>query len=265
MATVEKAEIKIITANNIGADIEDMLEQARKSEHMHEGGKLALADAVKKVNALTELFVRSVNEGELDLSKLAPEEIEGLVKRWINRCVGLLENLTLMSQNAQLSAAGMVAAYKNAMKAPMKIMEAERKKMEAIKEAIEEQERTGDPDLDGRTISRAMGQHPGDPLADRRKLKESESNGAAKDSPEEKPAETGISKLSGVRKELVTQIDASLVLLAEDTPDAEILRTYRKFIVEGGDLRTKDGRELREQAESLLKTKTKIKNGKNSR
>ena len=262
MATVEKAEIKIITANNIGADIEDMLEQARKSEHMHEGGKLALADAAKKVNALTELFIRSVQEGELDLSKLAPEEIEGLVKRWINRCVGLLENLTLMSQNAQLSAAGMVAAYKNAMKAPMKIMEAERKKMEAIKEAIEEQERTGDPDLDGRTISRAMGQHPGDPLADRRKPNGSEPSDVTKTSPEE-PIPADISKLSPARKELITQIDNSMNLLATGSPDAEILRTYRKFIVEGGDLRTKDGRELREQAESLLKAKAKSKNGKN--
>lgn len=260
MATIEKAEIKILTANNIGADIEDMLEQAKKAEHMHEGGKIALADAAKKVNALTELFVRSVKEGEIDLSKnMEPEQIEGLVKRWINRCVGLLENLMLVSQNAQLSSAGMVAAYKNAMKAPMKVMEAERKKMEAVKAAIEEQQKTGDPDLDIRTIARAVGEHPGDPLADRRKPNGA-SNGAS-EVHEEKPAEPDLSKLSPARKELVTQIDASLALLAKDNPDAEILGAYRKFIVEGGDLRTKDGRELREQAESLLKAKNPRRKG----
>jgi hypothetical protein len=166
---IEKAEIKILTANDIGADIEDMLSQAQKAEHMHEGAKLALGDAAKKVNALAEHFRKSVEDGELKLEELdAPEKIDGLVRRYIARAVGILENLQSGFQNSQIASAGMVAAYKNAMKAPMKIMEAERRKLEALKSALEEQQKTGDPDVDLRPPTRGSGVHPGDPLAGRR-------------------------------------------------------------------------------------------------
>jgi hypothetical protein len=166
---IEKAEIKILTANGIGADIEDLLGQAQKAEHMHEGARLALGDAAKKVHALVDHFRKSIDDGELKLEELdAPEKIDGLVRRYLARAVGILENLQLVSQNSQIGSAGMVAAYRNAMKVPMKIMEAERKKLEALKAALEEQQRTGNSDLDLRPATRASGVHPGDPLADRR-------------------------------------------------------------------------------------------------
>lgn len=244
--TVEKAEVKILTANSIGADIEDMLEQAQKAEHMHEGAKIALADAAKRVNALAEHLRKAIQDGEVKLEELnEPDKIEGLVRRYIARAAGLLENLHLMSQNAQLGAAGMVTAYKNAMKAPMKVMEAERKKMEAIKEAIEEQQQSGEHDLDLRNISaRVTGQHPGDPLKNRRQ-------------PAEAPVEP-VPDLAPARLDLIKQLDLAISRAKGD--DVSLLQEYREYVVGGGDLRTKQGRELRKKAEPLLK----VTNGKDS-
>lgn len=252
MATVEKAEVKILTAHDIGADIEDMMEQAQKAEHMHEGAKIALGDAAKKVNVLAEHLKKSIEDGDIKLEEIdSPEKIEGLVRKYIARAVNILENLQLMEQNAQIGSAGMVAGYKNAMKAPMKIMEGERKKMEALKEAIEEQQKTGDHDLDLRPVSRATGVHPGDPLADRRK-----SNGQTETVPEaQKPTNP-----------LLEQLELGLAGLDSQSEPAQKLVQLRDFLLGGGDLRTKEGRELKAVVKPLLdalSTESKAKRGKN--
>jgi hypothetical protein len=237
MATVEKAEIKILTAHDIGADIEDMMEQARKAEHMHEGAKLALGDASRKVNALADHLKKSIEDGELKLGEVdAPQKIEALVRKYIVRAVNLLENLSLIAQNSQIGSAGMVAAYKNAMRAPVKVMEGERKKMEALKEALEEQQRTGDPDLILRPVARAAGTHPGNPLADRK------SNGQTEEpTPEQKPT-------SG----FLEQLELGLAGLDAQSEAAQKLGGLRDFLLGGGDLRTKEGRELKALAKPLL-------------
>jgi len=254
MATLEKAEIKILTAGDIGADIEDMMEQAQKAEHMHEGAKLALGDASRKVNALAEHLKKSIEDGDLKLGEIdSPEKIDGLVRKYIVRAVNILENLQLMAQNSQIGSAGMVAGYKSAMRAPMKVMEGERKKMEALKEAIEEQQRTGDPDLILRPVSRATGAHPGDPLADRRK-----SNGQTEEPiSEQKPTSP-----------FLEQIELGLAGLDEQSEPAQKLMRLRDFLLNGGDLRTKEGRDLKAVAKPLLdalsvESKAK-KRGKNS-
>lgn len=253
MATVEKAEVKILTAHDIGADIEDMMEQAQKAEHMHEGGKLALGDAAKKVNVLAEHLRKSIEDGDIKLEEIdSPEKIEGLVRKYIARAVNILENLQLMAQNSQIGSAGMVAGYKNAMKAPMKIMEGERKKMEALKEAIEEQQKTGDHDLDLRPVSRATGVHPGDPLADRRKT-----NGQTEQNTPEQPKPAS---------PLLEQIELGLAGLDSQSEPAQNLIGLRDFLLGGGDLRTKEGRELKASVKPLLdalSTESKAKRGKN--
>jgi uncharacterized phage infection (PIP) family protein YhgE len=258
MATVEKAEVKILTAHDIGADIEDMMEQAQKAEHMHEGGKLALGDAAKKVNVLAEHLRKSIEDGDIKLEEIdSPEKIEGLVRKYIARAVNILENLQLMAQNSQIGSAGMVAGYKNAMKAPMKIMEGERKKMEALKEAIEEQQKTGDQDLDLRPVGRATGAHPGDPLADRRK-----SNGQTE------KTEQNVPEQSKPTSPLLEQIELGLAGLDNQSEPALKLTGLRDFLLGGGDLRTKEGRELKAVAKPLLdalSVESKAKRGKNSR
>jgi hypothetical protein len=261
MATIEKAEIKIFTANEIGADLEDMMEQAQKAEHMHEGAKIALADAYKKVNALADYLHKTIEDGELNLAEIdTPEKIEGLVRRYIGRCAGVIENLGLMAQNAQLGAAGMVAAYKNAMKAPMKVMEAERKKIDAVKSVLDQATASGgDPDVQLRAPPRPTGAHPGNPLADRRSNGQANpSNGAAAAQQQnEEPQQPMTVVLTGKPAELLKQVEAGLATLQankpeEKTPEMAVLLGFKTFLQRGGDLRTKEGRELKTQALAAL-------------
>ena len=181
--SIDKAEVKILTANEIGASIEDMLEEAQKNEHMYAGAKTALGDAYKNIGALTDVFKNEVEEGTIKLEELRePEQIEGLVRKFVSRAMNVVETMRLQAQNAQIGSAGMVAAFTKAMGVPKRVMDVERGKMEAVKAAIEAQLR-GEPleqDLEvGRPAARAPGMHPGDPLATRR-IPESKPNGAKK-------------------------------------------------------------------------------------
>jgi len=179
---IDKAEVKILTANEIGASIEDMMEEAQKNEHMYAGAKNALGDAYKNIGNLVDVFKREVEEGTIKFDELRePEKIEGLVRKFIARAMNIVESMQLQAQNSQIGAAGMVAAFTKAMGIPKKVMDVERGKMEAVKAAIEAQLRgDGDEDLElGRPAARVTGTHPGDPLAARR-IPESKPNGAKK-------------------------------------------------------------------------------------
>jgi len=260
MATIEKAEIKIHTANEIGVDLEDMMEQAVKAEHMHEGAKIALADAYKKVNALADHLHKAVEDGDVKLEDLdTVEKIEGFTRHYIAHCANVVDSLRLMAQNAQLGSAGMVAAYKNAMKVPMKIMDAERKKLEAVQSVLEAAQAAGEGDVElrpGAPAPRPVGIHPGNPLGARRAAEKSAKEEGDQAS-QEAVSSSSQTKLTGKPAELLKQVEAGLSALDAanpdvKTPEMQTLQRCKEFLQSGGDLRTKEGRELKEQTLAIL-------------
>jgi hypothetical protein len=172
MATIDKAEIKILTAIEIGATLEDMLESSQRHENMHAGAKDVLATAYKNIGQLEETLKQEIESGAINFDELKdPNKMQALVRKFIARAMNIVDNMKVNSQNAQIGAAGMVAAYKSAMGVSKKVMDVERGKMEAVKAALEQQlagQGEEDLDLTGRPAARVVGMHPGDPLADRR-------------------------------------------------------------------------------------------------
>jgi len=182
--SIDKAEVKILTANEIGASLEDMLEEAQKNEHMYAGAKEALGHAYKNIGQLTEVLKNEIEEGTIKLGELRePEQIEGLVRKFIARAMNVVESMQLHAQSSQIGAAGMVAAFTKAMGVPKKVMDVERGKLEAIRAAIQaELDGKGGEDVDlTRPRARPTGVHPGNPLAERRE--EAKPNGKAKKKP----------------------------------------------------------------------------------
>lgn len=176
--SVEKSEVKVHTANDIGVAIEDLLEQAQRAEKMHEGAKLILAEAIKNVGLLPEHLERDITEGKVKLDELGSlEAISGLVRKYLGHVQNMLENMRLGSQNAAIGSAAMAVAYQKSMGVAQRVRDTEKSKIDAVAK-IEGTPEGEDVDL-RRTKSRVDGQHPGNPLAARREVKP-EAQGSAK-------------------------------------------------------------------------------------
>jgi hypothetical protein len=174
MSNIDKAEIKKLTAINIGAGIEDMQEQARTAEKMHQGGHLILKEAVSKIAALTEVLRSEFIEGTIKASDIeAPEKVEALVRKYIARAQNIVDNMRMGEVNAQIAAAAAAQAYGRAMTVVTKVVTEEQGKIEALTAPSQE----ADVEDAGRPPARPVGQHPGDPLADRRTAAKSSDEG----------------------------------------------------------------------------------------
>jgi hypothetical protein len=162
MSTLEKAEVKKLTAINIGAGIEDMQEQARTAEKMHQGGHLILKEAIGKIAALTDVLRSEFIEGVIKPADIeSPEKVEALVRRYIARSQNIVDNMRMGEVNAQIAAAAAAQAYGKAMTVVTKVVAEEQRKIDAVMSPEQ-------PVEEDRPQARAVGQHPGDPLADRR-------------------------------------------------------------------------------------------------
>ena len=167
---IDKSEIKILTANNIGADLEDMQEAAQRAEYTHEGARKALAEAGVKVAQLAGHIERDLEEGKIDVAELKePLGIERLLKRYLGKAIGVLDNLHEGAKIAHATSAGMASAYKKSMGVSKKVKDDEIAKVKGLLETLELAKQVGDgEEVDLTAGSRPAGRHPGNPLAARR-------------------------------------------------------------------------------------------------
>lgn len=174
MSNIDKAEIKKLTAINIGAGIEDMQEQARTAEKMHQGGQLILREAVSKIAALTDVLRSEFIEGTIKAADLeSPEKVEALIRKYIARAQNIVDNMRMGEVNAQIASAAAAQAYGRAMTVVTKVVTEEQGKIEAAAAPSQ----TEDAEDGGRPPARPVGQHPGDPLAGRRAATKSPDEG----------------------------------------------------------------------------------------
>lgn len=191
--SIEKAELKVLVAHSIGSDMENKLEAAQRLEHQYEGGQLALKQAKIDILSIAEHLKKDLEEGKLDPKKLELNSelaVHDFVKKWLGRCFISLDGTKEKQRSMQLGAAGMVKGIKDCMTVPLKVMEQERAKMEAVKRAIEEGTVTAGEDgaleetaPQKRPGARPAGTRPADPLAAVRARsgpKKTKKNGASK-------------------------------------------------------------------------------------
>lgn len=154
--SIEKSEIKILTAQEIGVRLDDLVEAATKEEATLSGAKQALTTAAMKVEELQKHVEKDLDEGKIDL------EQQKLIKPWIDRAAGVIRNLATQAEVNQLQARGKIMAFKQSVAEVKRVQDVEKAKVEAAK---------APPDtlIEGQPAKRAPGQHPGDPLAKRRR------------------------------------------------------------------------------------------------
>jgi hypothetical protein len=191
---IEKAELKALVANDIGADIEDQLEAAVRVEHQFEGGRMALGKAEQNLAVIIAALEKALEDGELDHKELDSQQaVYGLLKRWLGRCAHMLAETREHEHRGQIGAAGMIKGIRKCMAIPLKMMQVERAKIEAVKIALDGGEARILPDgsveatPSSRPGARAPGARPGDPLAGVR-ARGAKPNGKAKRATKKRPA-----------------------------------------------------------------------------
>lgn len=125
--SLEKSEVRIGVANEIGCAMDDALEAARGQVKYCEGGNAFLLLAQKKVQALAKLVDDDLDgKGEGLIKDI---ETADLVKKFVTRAVAIIGSEAAGAGNAKLVATGHVQALEAAVKNLKKKVEAETAKV----------------------------------------------------------------------------------------------------------------------------------------
>ena len=125
---VDKAELKIAVATDIGASIEDTFEAAKKDMYRQEGAINAYSQAAKACELLCEHVNKDLEEGKIESLETAD-----LVKHWLTRAANAQRTLVRNAENLGMAASGRVAGLEQTVELVRKYRDAEKLKIAAAK------------------------------------------------------------------------------------------------------------------------------------
>lgn len=128
MSNIEKAELKILIATDIGASIEDSLEAAKKEMTRQEGALTSFGQAAKACEMLCEVVNKDLDEGRVP----SMEQAEA-IKLWLTRAANAQRNLARNAENMGMSASGRVSALEGAIALIAKYRQVEQLKIAAAR------------------------------------------------------------------------------------------------------------------------------------
>lgn len=172
--SIEKAEIKIGTVNQIGSKLDDMLEQSEAEMRRCEGAKGSLRQAAKAISDLTAHVNKDVDEGRLDFGE-ETLKVAAEINRWIQRCSAVAENLAVKAEVAFLINQGKADGLRASVQVASQIKQQEEQKISARQ--------------NGSSEERVAGEHPSkmSAVADIQARRAEASNGADADEPKRRP------------------------------------------------------------------------------
>lgn len=139
---INKAELKIDIAKDIGASIEDSLEAAKKDMYRQEGAIAAFGQAAKSC----EMLCKGIDQ-DLDEGRVPNLETAEALKLWVTRAANAQRNLARSAENSCMSASGKVAALEGAVALIAKYARTEELKIAAVR--IENPEKSESVELPG--------------------------------------------------------------------------------------------------------------------
>lgn len=155
--SIEKAEVKIGTANEIGNRLDDVLEGTTKDLYRLEGASVAYRQAVQAVEVVSSFLDRDVNEGKVGLEEAT------LIKTYLEKARQNVQGQATQAEHNRVVQLGKVQAMQATVQIVKKFRDDEESKAKRLREAAEQLEaETGQP------ISRPVGMRPGSTLKERR-------------------------------------------------------------------------------------------------
>jgi hypothetical protein len=153
------SDVKLQATREIGSRMDDRLEAAEQETHALGGAVQMLKQAAQNIESL-HAHVGKDMDAHL-FADLTDVQVQAQIKRYIDRAIGVVQNLQLGAEQARLKAMGKQEALQQAVKLVKQLHDQEVARVARI-EKIEAD--GGIPE----TLGRVVGDHPGDPLADRR-------------------------------------------------------------------------------------------------
>lgn len=146
---IDKAQLKVLIANDFGADLEDRLEGEQKTAYELGGGASALKQAsTKVVRDLVAHVEKSFNDGEIKDGMDAPSVVQ-LIKKYLARVGDYLSHLSDVEMQKSIAQAGRVDGIRSAMKVIEKTRNDEIEKIKVFNTVAS----SSDADTDLRTIA----------------------------------------------------------------------------------------------------------------
>lgn len=164
----DKAEIKMGTANEIGSDLDDILERLEKSLYALEGADRMLGQVTKNIEALMEHVDLDMSEGKLEIQE--PMLVAKVIKDYIKKAAGVAVSLGEANRANRFRTQGKIEATKVAIETVKKLYDAEKSKAQRMLEVLKQaKDDAGDLVYDdseegdlGRPSSKPTGVHPDD-------------------------------------------------------------------------------------------------------
>lgn len=109
--TINKAQLKILIANDIGATIEDRLEGERKAQYELQGAAHALKQASQKVpsDLIAKLEREQADGVNVIVDGLEAHHVVGLIKLWLTKVGDYLSHLSDVEQQKAIIQGGRAA------------------------------------------------------------------------------------------------------------------------------------------------------------
>ena len=133
---LDKAQLKIAVANNLGADMEDRLEGEMKAAHELAGAAQALRQVAKKVPAdLIAKLEADQEEGDKAIKDgLEAHLVVQLIKQWLTRAGDYIAHMADVEQQKAVAQGGRAAGLQDAMKLVKKMKDEETQKLQTFME-----------------------------------------------------------------------------------------------------------------------------------
>jgi len=130
---IEKSEIKMAVAHELGAGFDDALEAAERDIYRWDGAKTSLKNAATAVEGLIAHAKK-----DLDLEAI-DEETYKLIRKWLQRSVEVVRNLRVQAEGHEQRAHGRAEALRTSVKITQRLYEEEAAKLKGVQGHDEEE------------------------------------------------------------------------------------------------------------------------------
>lgn len=139
---LDKVKLKMLVANDLGADMEDRLEGELKTAHEFAGGASALKQVAAKV---LPTFAPRVDEDEKIVDGMDAIAVRKLVKQYLTRACDFANHLGDVEQQKAITQGGRVEGLQQAMKMVQKVRDVEAQKLQQLIALAREEMESGAP------------------------------------------------------------------------------------------------------------------------
>lgn len=172
--SIDKTDIKVGAAHEIGCRLDDVLDGATKDMYRLEGAASAFQQATKSIESLMKIV-----DKDLDGDKIELETIK-IIKTYVQRAHNAMINLASQAETNKLTQSGKVQAMQKAIEITKKFKDEEINKAQNLrtayvrmKEQLEAREKNSTDsagDVTDEKLPRPTGMRPGLSIKERRKL-----------------------------------------------------------------------------------------------